>query len=170
MANELTGKQKLFCEEYIIDLNATQAAIRAGYSENTSSEIGYENLNKPQIQEYLQRLMAKRAERTQITQDRVLQEYARLAFMDVRKLYNEDGHLKKVQDLDDDTAAAIGSIDVNIAKDEDGNYEAIKKYKMVDKKGALDSIGKHLGMFVEKHEFTNTPTVKVINMTGKKDN
>jgi len=69
---KLTEKQKMFCKEYMIDLNATRAAIAAGYSEKTASEMGYENLNKPQIQEYLQKQLDKRSEKVEITAEYVL--------------------------------------------------------------------------------------------------
>ena len=68
----LTPKQGMFCKEYLVDLNATQAAIRAGYSENTASEMGYENLTKPHIAEYVQGLMNKRSKRVEIDADWVL--------------------------------------------------------------------------------------------------
>lgn len=71
MAN-LTPKQKVFCEEYLIDLNATQAAIRAGYSEKTAKQIATENLSKPVLQEYISELQEERSERTEITADYVL--------------------------------------------------------------------------------------------------
>lgn len=74
METKLTDKQKKFCEEYIVDLNATQAAIRAGYSEKTANRIGTENLSKLVIQQYLSLLKGKREERTQITADRVLKD------------------------------------------------------------------------------------------------
>ena len=70
--NKLTAKQARFVAEYLIDLNATQAAIRAGYSEKTASETGYENLRKPQIAEAVQKALAERSERTEVTQDYVL--------------------------------------------------------------------------------------------------
>lgn len=69
---KLTAKQEQFCKEYLIDLNATQAAIRAGYSENTASETGYENLRKPQLAEKIQALMSERSKRTEIDADYVL--------------------------------------------------------------------------------------------------
>ena len=69
---KLTAKQESFVAEYLIDLNATQAAIRAGYSEKTASETGYENLRKPQIAEAVQKALAERSERTEVTQDYVL--------------------------------------------------------------------------------------------------
>ena len=69
---KLTAKQEMFCKEYLIDLNATQAAIRAGYSENTAKEIGCENLTKPNLSVEIQRLMALRSKKTEITADYVL--------------------------------------------------------------------------------------------------
>lgn len=76
----LTPKQARFVEEYLIDLNATQAAIRAGYSKKTAGQIGDQNLKKLHISKSIQEAQAKRSERTEITQDRVLQELARIAF------------------------------------------------------------------------------------------
>lgn len=150
----LGPKQEQFCQEYLIDLNATQAAIRAGYSKKTARSIGQENLTKPAIVARVAELQQVRMARVHIDQDRVLQEYARLGTYDIRKLYDEKGRLKNVHELDDDTAAAISAIDVTAVKDQDGDYETIKKYKLADKKGALDSVAKHLGMFVDRHEHT----------------
>lgn len=78
----LTGKQKRFVEEYLVDLNATQAAIRAGYREKTAGQIGFENLKKPEIQEAVAKAIQERQARTEITQDRVLSELGRVAFAD----------------------------------------------------------------------------------------
>ena len=69
---ELTDKQKRFVEEYLVDLNATQAAIRAGYSEQTAYSIGQRLLKKVEVQEAIQQAQNKRSERTQITQDEVI--------------------------------------------------------------------------------------------------
>lgn len=79
---KLTDKQKRFCEEYLVDLNATQAAFRAGYSRKTAYSIGDENLKKPEIREYLQELIDQRSERTGITADTVLKELERIALSD----------------------------------------------------------------------------------------
>lgn len=149
---KLTDKQELFCKEYLVDLNATQAAIRAGYSEKTANEQGSQNLVKLSIQNRIQELFKGRSERTQITADRVLQEYARIGFSDIRKLYKEDGTLKMPNELDDDIAAALSGIDVTEewGFDEDGNRTRTgetKKVKMYNKQGALDSLAKHLGLF-----------------------
>ena len=77
----MTKKQKRFVEEYLIDLNATQAAIRAGYSPDSARDIGCENLTKPNIKAAIDRAMAERSRRTGINQDRVIQEIAKLAFL-----------------------------------------------------------------------------------------
>ena len=80
MRNEskLTERQKMFCKEYIIDLNATQASIRAGYSEKTAKQIGSENLSKPYLQEEIARLMKSREERVKLTADKVLEDIERV--------------------------------------------------------------------------------------------
>lgn len=82
---KLTVKQERFCTEYIIDLNATQAAIRAGYSVKTANRIASENLSKPDIQRKIQELQQERAERTEITQDKVLKELAGIGFAPITK-------------------------------------------------------------------------------------
>ena len=79
---KLTEKQKRFCEEYLIDFNATQAALRAGYSPKTAYSIGDENLRKPEIQSEIQTLIQKRSERTGISADTVITELAKIAFSD----------------------------------------------------------------------------------------
>jgi phage terminase small subunit len=163
MERKLTPKQERFVEEYLIDLNATQAAIRAGYSQRTASSIGEENLRKPEISAAIQAAKAARTERTHITQDRVLQELARIAFFDLRKLYREDGSLKAMHELDDEAAAVLAGVDVVETKGnaefggEDGVRhipEYVKKVKIPDKVGALGLAMRHLGMLRDKVEHT----------------
>lgn len=97
----LTSKQKLFVDEYLVDLNATQAAIRAGYSEKTAYSIGNENLMKPEIAKAIQNAQQKRQERTEITQDRVVQEIADNAFRPASDAQKSDfKHASKAKYLD----------------------------------------------------------------------
>lgn len=160
---KLTDKQASFVNEYIIDLNATQAAIRAGYSAKTANKIACNLLTKVDIQNSISERMKKREERTEITQDRVLQEYAKLAFFDARKLFNADGTPKPINELDDDTAAAVAGIDVLEEFEGTGDDRKFigytKKYKITDKKGALDSVARHLGMFNDKLDLNVTGTL-----------
>lgn len=153
----LTDKRKAFVEEYLKDLNATQAAIRAGYSAKTAEQIGFQLLHNTSVKESIAERMKAREKRTEITQDRVLQEYARLAFLDPRNLFDETGRPKSIKDLDEDTARAIIGLDVaNVGNSEVGEGEVLK-YRLADKKGALDSVARHLGMFNDKLD---------VNVTG----
>ncbi len=125
---KLTAKQKLFVDEYLIDLNASAAARRAKYSPRTAFRIGQENLQKPAIQAAIQLRMADREKRTEITQDRVLQEYARIAFLDPRKLVDENGNPLPLHKLSDDVAAAIAGLDARRMAGEEGAAFEILKY------------------------------------------
>ena len=165
MMRPLTAKQKVFVQEYLVDLNATQAAIRAGYSQRTAGWIGPQLLGKTHIAEAVQGAMAKREERTEITQDRVLKEYAKLAFLDPRRFYNEDGQLLQVHELPEDVAAALSSMEV--VTERAGELElSVRKIKFSDKKAALDSIARHLGMFKDKTELTGDSMVLNLVLNG----
>lgn len=161
----LTPKQKAFVAEYLVDLNATQAAIRAGYKVNSARQAGAENLTKPVIQSAIQAAMAERAQRTEITQDRVLREYARIAFFDPSKLFGEDGRPLPVSEIDEDTRRAIAGLDVVTVGNNDIGVGEIQKFKIANKLGALDSIGKHLGMFIERQDVNVKATVEEIRRT-----
>ena len=138
----MTAKQKIFIEEYLIDLNATQAAIRAGYSSDSAYSIGQENLKKPELRARIDQAMAERSRRTGINQDRVLRELARLAFVNPTDVINmEDATLKESSDVDD--TAAIQSVKVKSF----GENGIEREIKMTDKLRALELLGKHLGMF-----------------------
>lgn len=86
----MTDKQKRFCEEYLVDLNATQAALRAGYSEKTAYSIGDENLKKPEIQNYLRELMQERSQRTEVTADTVIRELKQIALAEDVEISGRD--------------------------------------------------------------------------------
>lgn len=141
----MTKKQKLFCEEYLIDLNATQAAIRAGYSPETAGAIGAENLKKPQIQKAIARAMADRSRRTGVNADRVLMELAKIAFVNAADVIDaEDATLK--EDATAEDLAAVQSVKVK-SFGEDGVEREIK---LADKIKALELLGRHLGMFNDR--------------------
>lgn len=148
----LTPKQRRFVAEYLIDLNATQAAVRAGYSRRTAVKIGSENLTKPDIAREIQRAMDERAARTGVTAERVLREIAAIAFLDIRKAFNTDGSMKPLDQLDDETAAAIAGLEVYEELDQEGVVVLgrVKKLKLSDKIGALTLLARHLGMLNDK--------------------
>lgn len=151
----LTPKQAEFVRQYLVDLNATQAAIRAGYSARTAEWIGPQLLGKTHVAKAVQAAIEARSRRTEISADRVLEEYAKLAFLDPRRFYDADGNLVPIHQLPAEVAAAIAGMDVvteKAGKDVDGNPEfaTVRKIKLADKKGALDSVARHLGMFNDK--------------------
>lgn len=146
--NTLTKKQKRFVEEYLIDLNATQAAIRAGYSPDTAQQMGSENLSKPVIKNAIDRAIADRSRRTGINQDRVIQEIAKLAFLNPVDVIDMDEATVKGEANRDDTAC-IASVKVKVIPTEDGNITE-REVKTYDKLKALELLGKHLGMFNDK--------------------
>ena len=150
----LNRRQALFVAEYLKDLNATQAALRAEYSAKTAHKIGSENLQKPAIQEAISEAMNARSKRTEITADRVLIELGRLAFLDIRKAFNADGSLKPIHELDDDTAAAIAGIEVSETHGGDSAAGTLKKIKLSDKRASLELCGRHLQMFVDRVAMT----------------
>ncbi|MBS5885172.1 terminase small subunit [Clostridium sp.] len=161
---KLTAKQERFVEEYLIDLNATQAAIRAGYSPNTAKDIGCENLAKPNIRACIDKEMAERSKRTGINQDRVIRELARLAFVNANDVIDIEEATLKSGATEDDTAA-IASVKVKTIPTKEG--EGVEReIKLTDKLKALELLGKHLGMFKEKIDIDANVNV---NSTAKLD-
>ncbi|KCB33767.1 terminase small subunit [Bordetella hinzii CA90 BAL1384] len=180
--NKLTPKQARFVEEFLVDLNATQAAIRAGYSEKTAYSIGNENLSKPEIAEAIQAAQAERAKRTEITQDMVLRELAKIGFSDIRKIVRWGKTELRVTDAGDDegevTEAYHGLALVSADEIDDNTAAAISeisegreglKVKLHDKKGALVDIGRHLGMFKDRieHSGPNGGPIPIADMTDE---
>ena len=147
-ARKLTPKQAEFVRQYLVDLNATQAAIRAGYSEKTAYRIGAELLQKTSVAEAIATAQAKREQRTEITADRVVSELAKIAFADPRELMEwgpEGVKLKDSAELTEEQAASVAEVSETTTKD--GGSLRLKKH---DKVKALELLGRHLGMFTDK--------------------
>lgn len=140
----MTKKQKRFVEEYLIDLNATQAAIRAGYSPDSAKEIGCENLTKPNISAAIAKAMAERSKRTGINQDRVLQELARIGFAKITDVM-DPATAKIKKNASEDDLACIQSVKIK-----PNEWGTEREVKLCDKKAALELLGKHLGMFKDR--------------------
>ena len=146
----MTKKQKRFVDEYLIDLNITQAAIRAGYSPKTAYSIGSENLKKPEIRACIEKAMAERSKRTGINQDRIIMELAKIGLLNPKDLVDFDEATVKEEAAEEDLAA-IASVRVKRFPTKDG--EGIEReIKMHDKIKALELLGRHFGMFKDKVE------------------
>lgn len=158
----LNEKQQRFCNEYLIDFNATQAAIRAGYSQQSAYSQAHDLLKKPEIQTYLQSKKEKIADTLEITQQRTMREIARLAFSDIRKLFAIDGSLKPITELDDDSAAMLSSLEILEEKVSDVDAEeqitagTVKKVKLWDKTKALEMLAKHFKIYSDAPVSNNT--------------
>ena len=159
----LSPRQQRFVEEYLVDLNGTQAAIRAGYSEKGAHVQASQLLSNPKVNEAVAAAMAERSQRTKITQDRVLEEYARLAFSNMQDFVRvgDDGDgVLDLSTLTEDQFRAISEYNVDVVRERDPEdskktREVRKiKLKLYDKKSTLDSVARHLGMFTEKHELS----------------
>ncbi|RWG02558.1 terminase small subunit [Mesorhizobium sp.] len=181
---ELTPKQALFVNEYLVDLNATAAAKRAGYSELTAQVQGSRLLSNVMVAEAIATRQAAIADRLGVTQEKIVAELAKIAFADIRKAVrwgkspvdtkseNADPNglgvypveLVPSETIDDDTAAAVSEVSLT---------QTGIKIKMHDKKSALVDLGKHLGMFKERVEHTGkdgAPLVPVLNVRLSRNN
>ena len=159
--SDIPRKRERFIKEYLLDLNATAAAIRAGYSKKTAYSTGHALLKRPEIQAEVTRMIKKRSERTEIESDQVIQEYAHVAFSNVldyvriegRDIFIDLANITRAQ------AAAIMEVtqDISIRTGEDGEeVEKIKKisFKLHPKLPALRDLGKHLNIFAEDNKTT----------------
>lgn len=158
MAKKLTEKQKRFVEEYLIDLNATQAAIRAGYSPNRASEQGHQLLQKTTVSNEIAVTMAERSKRTGINQDRVVQELAKIAFVNIKSVVNDECEI--LPDASETDLAAIESIKVKTIPTKTGEMGVEREVKLSSKLKALELLGKHLGMWNDKLDVNmNVPII-----------
>ena len=142
------SKQDVFVEEYLVDLNATQAAIRAGYSVKTACEQASRLLSNVKVQNKIAKAMAERSKRTGINQDRVVMELARIAFVNPQNLINPaDASVR--EDASEDDLACIQSVKVKTSYSDKGDMIE-REVRLNDKMKALELLGKHLGMWNDK--------------------
>lgn len=148
----LTSKQKRFCDEYLVDHNATRAAIRAGYSRKGAEVTGSQLLRNPKCKAYLADKQRKMEKKLEISAERTMLELARIAFGDARQFYDDKGNLIPVHKLSDDAAASLAGMEVEevFDKSRKGFQTGIlKKIKRYDKLPALNMLAKHFKIFEE---------------------
>jgi phage terminase small subunit len=168
MADKLTDKQKRFADEYLIDLNATAAYKRAGYeAQGNAAEVNAVRLlSNAKVKSYIGKRMKDREKRTEITQDKVIQELAHIAFDDIKnylRFYPDSEGSIKMDIKDSDTIDTRSIGEVSLGKD--GQF----RFKMYCKDNALVQLGKHLGMFVEKSEVDIKGLPQIIIKRGGSD-
>ena len=155
---KLSQKKKRFIEEYLIDLNATQAAIRAGYSPDTANEQGSQNLAKLSVRNEIDKAIAERSKRTGVNADRVVRELAKIAFSKATDIIDfRDGTL--LPDINDDDLAVIQSVKVKTSTSDTGESTE-REIKLADKLKALELLGRHLGIYTDKSKIEVEPSQK----------
>lgn len=158
--SELTPRQELFCQEYVVDLNATQAAIRAGYAAPSAAAASSRLLTNVKISVRVAELAGKRTEQVGITAERVLGELMRIATVDIGGAFDASGALLPIHDMPADVRRCISGIEVDEILEWEGEGKArrqvvvgyTRKVKFWDKKGSLDSLGRYLKLFIDRIE------------------
>lgn len=150
------ARHERFAQELAKGASQVEAYRLAGYApiEANASRL----IRNDKVATRVAELKLAAAERTEITKARVLEELGKIGFSDIRKMFTNGG-LQRIEDLDDDAAACLSSVEVITRRvpgcdRDDPEYENVSKIKLWDKRAALVDIGKHFGMFTEKHEHT----------------
>lgn len=163
-----TPREQRFIEEYLVDSNGTQAAIRAGYAKGSAKVTASQLLTKPNVKASIQAQRDQLADSCGISKQRWLQEIVRLAFYDPAKFYDTHGNPIEIPLLDEDSRRAVVGFefteDYLNAKSPDGENKRVasgytKKFKLADKQKALELFGKAVGYYVEKRELSGSLTM-----------
>lgn len=148
----LNAKQKRFSEEYVVDSNATQAAIRAGYSKKTAKEQGSRLLTKVHVKDYISKLQEQILERSKMNIDECVQRLTAMARYDILDLYDENGAFKDIKDIPDETRMAIESIDSDDIKIEGMVIGTTKKIKLSSRRENIKELLKYLGGYEKDNQ------------------
>lgn len=147
MADDFPPRQAAFIREYLVDLNATAAAKRAGYSAKCAHVQGARLLKDAKVRAKIDEAKKQRAERVEVKSDDILRELLRIMNTDVGAAFDELGHMRPLKEMPEDLRRAISSVEV----DQDDEGGAAVKLRMWDKLKAIELLGKHLKMFTENH-------------------
>ena len=152
---ELTPKKRLFCQEYLKDLNGRKAAIRAGYSERSAQVTASRLMNEVAVSQHIDELMGDRSARVLVTADMLLRELAMLSLSDMTFYrINDDGYVELEDGAPDFAMRCIKKIRRRVRFDDEGNKTIETEFELWDKVSAIRMAGKHIGMFTERHEIT----------------
>jgi len=151
-------KQERFIEEYLIDRNATQAAIRAGYSKKTASEIGYENLTKPQIKSAIAERTKAHSDKLELSAERILKEMMRIGFANLKDLASWKDNKVTLTDSDklsDDASRAVSEVSQVTTYNQEGAPSSRVSIKTHSKTKALEMLARNLSLFNDKLAITD---------------
>lgn len=173
MPRTLPPRQQRFVAEYLLDLNATQACIRAGYSAKTADVQGPRLLGNVRVAAAISKAQEKRLARMEVQQDEVLRELLRIGTSDIRKLYDENGRMRPIHELPDEIALALSGVEVLREKTtvrgtdilETTVEESVRKIRLWDKPRALELLAKHLGLLKDTVRFEgDAPITFTLNL------
>lgn len=161
---DLKPKQQIFIAEYLKDHNGTKAAIAAGYSAKGASTQAMRLLRNVQVSAEIARKQAELLQKLDLSAEKVLQALSVLAFFDIRKFWNEDGSLKQVTELDDETQIALCGLEVEKLYDHFAEGQAkdkgtVTKIKLADRGLNLERLGRHFKLFTDKVELSSSDEV-----------
>jgi len=157
---KLSKKQELFCIEYTVDLNATQAAIRAGYSKKCARQVGANNMAKVYISQKVIELMSTRMTKAKVNSEYVLNRLIEIDSLDVLDLLDEDGYLKPVKEWTRGWRTSISALDISELMNKETKLSTVlKKVKFPDKLRNLELLGKHINIKAWEKD-TDAPTIK----------
>lgn len=159
--DKLTNKQAAFVAEYLVDMNATQAAIRAGYSKKTARQIGDENLSKPDIRAAIDIGLRERTEKAGLAADLVYQSLVRELTFDPARMYREDGSMIPVHELDQDTRMNLQSIEAVQIGGDDAPL-TVRKVKWNNPSSAREQAAKILGLYESDNKQKTDPIRELI--------
>jgi phage terminase small subunit len=145
--SKITEKQDLFCREFIVDFNAYQAAVRAGYSPKAARQQASRLLTNENITARIAELKLERIERVNVSADDVVRELVSLGFWNIKTFVGDDNVIKELKGLRDDQTKPVLGLKVKERTNVDGSIEITTELKLADKHGALVSLGRHLGIF-----------------------
>lgn len=163
----LTPRQSRFVAEYLKDLSAKGAAIRAGYSEKSAEVAGSRLLSNVKVAAAISEALQRRAERVEVKADDILRELLRLALTDIGKAYDVNGELLPLHQMPEETRRAIAGIERSSHTDQEGNTRETVKVKFWDKTRGLELLGKHLKLFTEKVEHSGTLTLEQLVLAAR---
>jgi len=152
----LTPKRQRFVDEYLIDMNGTKAAIRAGFAESGARTEATRLLANAEVQKEIAQRTEKRFDKLEVTGNRVLEAISQIAFGDIRQMFTSDGQLKRPEEWDDDTAAAVAGLEIVTVNKGEGAVEHVAKVKRTDRLKALDMLARHHSLYNDKLEVNLT--------------
>jgi phage terminase small subunit len=166
----VTPKQERFVAEYLIDLNATQAAIRAGYSEKAATAVASRMLTDANVATAVREGKARQLAKAELSAARVLEEYRRVAFFNVKALVKPDGSHKQLHELTDEESAALAEYETIIknAKAGDGHVDEVLRPRPWNKLEALRDLAKHFSLLVEKQDINVNVNITTRLQAGRK--